>query len=54
MHVPGWPLALFRIAFGLLYLDMALQKAPWINFGWLKGFIERRSSIPPFRRSPPS
>ncbi len=26
--VPGWPLALFRVAFGVLYLDMALQKAP--------------------------
>ena len=38
--VPGWPLALFRIAFGLLYLDMALQKAPWRDFGWLRSFIE--------------
>jgi len=34
MRVPGWPLALFRIAYGLLYLDMALQKAPWIDHGW--------------------
>jgi len=46
MQVPGWPLALFRIAFGLLYLDMALQKAPWIDFGWLKGFIEKEIEHP--------
>lgn len=46
MQVPGWPLALFRIVFGLLYLDMALQKAPWITFGWLKGFIETEIAHP--------
>src|SRR5713101_10174525 len=46
MLVPGWPLALFRVAFGLLYLDMALQKAPWINFGWLRGFIEQEIEHP--------
>jgi glycosyltransferase A (GT-A) superfamily protein (DUF2064 family) len=45
MHVPGWPLALFRIAFGVLYF-MALQKAPWINFGWLRGFIEKEIEHP--------
>ena len=33
--LPGWPLALFRIAYGVLFLDMAFQKAPWINYGWL-------------------
>lgn len=44
--VPGWPLAVFRIAFGLLYLDMALQKAPWIGFGWLRGFIEQEIAHP--------
>ena len=27
--VAAWPLAVFRIAFGVMYLDMALQKAPW-------------------------
>lgn len=43
-HLPGWPLGLFRIAFGLLYLDMA--QAPWIDYGWLRGFIE--TEIAPF------
>lgn len=46
--VPGWPLALFRIAFGLLYLDMALQKAPWLDFGWLRGFVEKEIAHPTF------
>ncbi len=51
--VPGWPLALFRIAFGLLYLDMALQKAPWIltdshRFGWLRGWIQQEIAHPTF------
>ena len=48
MPVPRWPLALFRIAFGLLYLDMAFQKAPWIDFGWLRGFIEKEIAHPTF------
>ena len=46
--VPGWPLAIFRIAFGLLYLDMALQKAPWNSYGWLQGFIEKEIAHPAF------
>jgi uncharacterized membrane protein YphA (DoxX/SURF4 family) len=46
--VPGWPLAIFRIAFGLLYLDMALQKAPWKNYGWLQGFIQQEIEHPTF------
>jgi hypothetical protein len=46
--VPGWPLAVFRIAFGILYLDMALQKAPWRNYGWLRGFIEQEIQHPAF------
>jgi hypothetical protein len=45
-RVPGWPLALFRIGFGLLYLDMALQKAPWRDFGWLRSFIETEITHP--------
>ncbi|HEV8662195.1 MAG TPA: TQO small subunit DoxD [Candidatus Methylomirabilis sp.] len=50
---PLWPLALFRIAFGLLYLDMAWQKAPWVitdghRFGWLHGFIEKEIAHPTF------
>lgn len=51
--LPGWPLALFRIAFGLMYLDMALQKSPWVisnghRFGWLYGFIEKQIAHPTF------
>jgi len=46
--VPGWPLALFRIVFGVLYLDMALQKAPWKGYGWLRGFIEQEIANPTF------
>jgi uncharacterized membrane protein YphA (DoxX/SURF4 family) len=46
--VPGWPLAVFRAAFGLLYLDMALQKAPWKNYGWLRGFIQQEIDHPTF------
>jgi len=47
-RVPGWPLALFRIAFGILYLDMALQKTPWKGYGWLPGFIEQEIAHPAF------
>src|SRR5262249_47176378 len=47
-RVPLWPLALFRIAFGIMYLDMALQKAPWIQYGWLKGFIDKEIANPTF------
>ena len=46
--IPGWPLAFFRIAFGLLYLDMAFQKAPWRDFGWLRGFVEQEIAHPTF------
>jgi uncharacterized membrane protein YphA (DoxX/SURF4 family) len=55
--VPGWPLALFRIAFGILYLHMALQKAPWVpagpqypglGYGWLRGFIQQEIQHPTF------
>jgi thiosulfate dehydrogenase [quinone] large subunit len=48
MLVRGWPLAIFRIAYGLLFIDMALQKAPWINFGWLEGFIQKEIAHPTF------
>src|SRR5258705_6919890 len=46
MPFPGCPLAVFRIPFGVLSPDMALQKAPWISFGWLKGFIEKEIAHP--------
>ena len=47
-RVPGWPIALFRIAYGLLFLDMAFQKAPWVGYGWLRGFIEKEIAHPAF------
>ena len=45
--------ALFRIMFGILWLDMALQKAPWKiqngqRFGWLHGFIWTEIKNPTF------
>jgi hypothetical protein len=46
--VPGWPLAVFRIAYGVLFLDMAFQKAPWLNYGWLEGFIQKEVANPAF------
>jgi hypothetical protein len=46
--LPGWPLALFRIAYGVLFLDMAFQKAPWINYGWLERFIQKEIANPAF------
>jgi thiosulfate dehydrogenase [quinone] large subunit len=44
-------LGLFRMAFGLLWLDMAFQKAPWIvqgghRFGWLYGWIQKEVEHP--------
>lgn len=50
---PIWPLACFRIAFGLMYLDMAWQKAPWVlgeghRFGWLYGWLEKEIAHPTF------
>lgn len=45
---PLWPLALFRIAFGVMYLDMAWQKAPWIGYGWLRGWIDQEIAHPTF------
>jgi hypothetical protein len=56
-RLPGWPLAIFRIAFGLLYIHMALQKAPWVpapepyrelGYGWLRGFIDQEIAHPTF------
>ncbi len=50
---PLWPLALFRILFGAMYLHMTLQKAPWVvtdghRFGWLYGFLEKEIAHPTF------
>jgi len=47
-QLPGWPLAIFRLIFGILYLDMAFQKAPWLGYGWLPGFIEKEIANPTF------
>lgn len=47
-RLPGWPIAIFRIVYGLLYLDMAIQKAPWVGYGWLRGFIEQEIAHPLF------
>ena len=53
MQVPGLPVALFRIMFGVLWLDMAVQKAPWVvhegrRFGWLYGWIWQEIHHPTF------
>jgi hypothetical protein len=50
---PGISLGLFRMAFGVLWLDMAWQKAPWVihegqRFGWLYGWIEKEIQHPTF------
>ena len=51
---PLWPLALVRILFGLMYLSMAFQKAPWIAgpegkpYGWLYGYIWKEINNPTF------
>lgn len=51
--VVGWPIAIFRIIFGVMYLDMALQKAPWVisggqRYGWLYGFLLKEIAHPTF------
>lgn len=51
--VPGWPVAILRMVFGLMYLDMALQKAPWVvsegqRYGWLYGWLQQEIARPTF------
>ncbi len=51
--VAGWPVAILRIVFGLMYLDMALQKAPWVvsggqRYGWLYGWLQQEIAHPTF------
>jgi TQO small subunit DoxD len=51
--VPGLSIGSFRIIFGLLYLNMAFQKAPWVmtdghQFGWLYGWVEKEIAHPTF------
>ncbi len=52
-HVPGLSVALFRIGFGVLWIQMTLSKAPWRyyegkQFGWLHGWILREIEYPTF------
>ncbi len=53
-QLPGLSVGLFRVMFGMLWLDMALQKAPWaINtqgqrFGWLSNWIWTELQHPTF------
>ena len=50
----GLWVALYRIALGILWLRMALQKAPWIigpegqPYGWLYGYILKEIEHPTF------
>ncbi len=51
--VPPFSVGLLRMMFGVLWLDMALQKAPWViqdgqPFGWLYGFIWTEIKNPTF------
>ena len=53
LMVVGWPIAIFRIIFGVMYLDMALQKAPWVasggqRYGWLYGWLQQEIAHPTF------
>ena len=52
-QVPSLSVGLFRMIFGILWLDMALQKAPWVihdgqRFGWLYGRIWTQIKNPTF------
>jgi thiosulfate dehydrogenase [quinone] large subunit len=52
-QVPGLSIGLFRMMFGILWLDAALKKAPWIiqdgqRFGWLYGWIWKEINHPTF------
>ena len=44
-RLPGLFVGLFRIMFGMLWLQAALQKAPWVinaqgqRFGWLSNWL---------------
>ena len=52
-HNPPWSIGLFRMTFGVLWLDLAFQKAPWVitdgqQFGWLYGWIWQEINHPTF------
>lgn len=52
--LPGLSIGLLRIMFGILWLDAALQKAPWVinaqgaRFGWLSNWIWTEMQHPTF------
>jgi len=46
MQVPGWPLALFRIAFGLLYLDKRVMLPNFTFFGYTTFVVEMARGLP--------
>ena len=53
-QLPGLSVGLLRIMFGVLWLDAALQKAPWVinaqgqPFGWLSNWIWKEIQHPTF------
>jgi len=53
-RLPGLFVGLFRIMFGILWLQAALQKAPWVfnaqgqRFGWLSNWIWTETQHPTF------
>ena len=53
-QLPGLSIGLFRMMFGVLWLDAALQKAPWVinpqgqPFGWLSNWIWTEIQHPTF------
>jgi hypothetical protein len=53
-QLPGLSVGLLRLMFGILWLDAALQKAPWVinaqgqRFGWLSNWIWQEMQYPTF------
>src|SRR2546427_6679231 len=53
-RLPGLPVGLLRMMFGLLWLQAALQKAPWVlnaqgqRFGWLSNWLWTETQHPTF------
>lgn len=54
-RAPGLGLAIYRIVLGIMWLDLALQKAPWVfdqegnRYGWLYGWIWTEINHPTFQ-----
>jgi thiosulfate dehydrogenase (quinone) large subunit len=53
-RLPGLPIGLLRMMFGMLWLQAALQKAPWVinaqgqRFGWLSNWLWTETQHPTF------